>query len=552
MSELQAGNQAVASFTADLSQSAWDLFNRCLHEGRLVPLKSAPNLTDEERAALTEEQLWLLAQAQTMDDLTAAAWADSTLLGYGWHVQVWGRWCTEHGMDPLPLQPGAVALHLIDFAFATDPDTGEHTRNDDGGLVGARLLGSVENRLAALNKLAAFTGTPIPGESKQVQDLMRGIRRTLGRRPIRRKEAIDHGMLKALHRAALGRTRKQVRNELIILLRHSTRMSAEQLASLAWTDVSFEEIGIVINVPGKAGRTVRIKRADGMGCVVQAIEDQWVLAQSTGCSAAPVLAGPHDKRLTRQGVFWAAQKYLRIGSGSDGGLETWESLPGVLCEDVASIIARRRESPDLSAKRNAALLLVGWHTALRRSNLVALTWADLARRPNGTYSVLIRKSKTDQEGQGRTLRVAPSPNPAVVPCPVSALESWREALSSVTGRDPHEDDYVFPALSGTQSVALSRSGRPKRLDGEMVKRLVQDLAVEAGLCTEEEKKRFGAHSLRAGFITEALRNDKLSIPEVQDVSGHARVETLLMYRREVNLDQRNASTLLMSQLDPDD
>jgi len=44
----------------------------------------------------------------------------------------------------------------------------------------------------------------------------------------------------------------------------------------------------------------------------------------------------------------------------------------------------------------------------------------------------------------------------------------------------------------------------------------------------------GTHSLRAGFVTEALRGDKLSIPEVADITGHKDPGALLAYRREVN------------------
>ncbi|GAF94592.1 unnamed protein product, partial [marine sediment metagenome] len=56
-------------------------------------------------------------------------------------------------------------------------------------------------------------------------------------------------------------------------------------------------------------------------------------------------------------------------------------------------------SSDFIGTRDKALLLVGWSTALRRSELVALNVEDFDERPDGLV-VFIRRSKTDQEGKG--------------------------------------------------------------------------------------------------------------------------------------------------------
>jgi integrase len=56
--------------------------------------------------------------------------------------------------------------------------------------------------------------------------------------------------------------------------------------------------------------------------------------------------------------------------------------------------------PDtLAGASDRALLALGFAGAFRRSELVALEVADLAETPDG-LRVLIRHSKTDQEGQG--------------------------------------------------------------------------------------------------------------------------------------------------------
>ena len=61
--------------------------------------------------------------------------------------------------------------------------------------------------------------------------------------------------------------------------------------------------------------------------------------------------------------------------------------------------------PDIiNGLRDKALLLLGFAGAFRRSELVALTTADIERTPEG-MKVIIRKSKGDQEGKGQTVAI---------------------------------------------------------------------------------------------------------------------------------------------------
>jgi site-specific recombinase XerD len=54
---------------------------------------------------------------------------------------------------------------------------------------------------------------------------------------------------------------------------------------------------------------------------------------------------------------------------------------------------------DLRGLRDRALLLLGFAAALRRSELVALNVDDIEENAEGIL-VIIRRSKTDQEGAG--------------------------------------------------------------------------------------------------------------------------------------------------------
>ena len=71
--------------------------------------------------------------------------------------------------------------------------------------------------------------------------------------------------------------------------------------------------------------------------------------------------------------------------------------------------------------RDRALILVGFVGGLRRSELVAIDIDDLTKTDRG-YKLLVRTSKTDQEGRGRTVILPYSINEAL--CPVRALDAW--------------------------------------------------------------------------------------------------------------------------------
>lgn len=78
--------------------------------------------------------------------------------------------------------------------------------------------------------------------------------------------------------------------------------------------------------------------------------------------------------------------------------------------------------------------------------------------------------------------------------------------------------------------------------------MVRRLAVAAGLAAPGQANPYGGHSLRAGFVTEALRDAKLTVAEVQQVSGHRSAEALLSYSREVNAPKHNPSRRLLGRL----
>ncbi len=132
--------------------------------------------------------------------------------------------------------------------------------------------------------------------------------------------------------------------------------------------------------------------------------------------------------------------------------------------------------------RDAAIILLGYASAMRRAEIVALTLADVEHKPAGIL-LHIRQSKMDQEGHGELVAVVHGQH--ALTDPVAALASWR----SVRGETP---GALF-----TRIWASSVSLQP--LGPDVVARMLRARAVAAGL----DGTRITAHSLRAGHATAA-------------------------------------------------
>jgi site-specific recombinase XerD len=135
--------------------------------------------------------------------------------------------------------------------------------------------------------------------------------------------------------------------------------------------------------------------------------------------------------------------------------------------------------------RDRALLLVGFAGFLRRSELVALDVADVAEVPEG-LEVLVRRSQTDQHGEGAVLPIPWGRHAAT--CPVRAWRAWLAAASIADGP-------AFRAVDRHGNVGAGR------LSDRTVARVVKRAAVRAGLDPAE----FSGHSLRSGLAVAAAQ-----------------------------------------------
>jgi site-specific recombinase XerD len=166
---------------------------------------------------------------------------------------------------------------------------------------------------------------------------------------------------------------------------------------------------------------------------------------------------------------------------------------------------------DLLGVRDRALLLIGFAGAFRRSELVALNAEDLEFVSEGIVAT-IRRSKTDQEGQGRRVAIPYGSSPAT--CPVRSLRAWLDAAGITRGA-------VF--------VRVDRWGHllPHRLSAQAVARVVKRRCLQAGL----DAQRFAGHSLRAGLATAAAEAG-VAERDIARQTGHRSLAMLRRYIRE--------------------
>jgi integrase len=177
-------------------------------------------------------------------------------------------------------------------------------------------------------------------------------------------------------------------------------------------------------------------------------------------------------------------------------------------DQLATIVGSLKTSP--KDTRDAVILLIGFAGAFRRSELVAIDREDVQIHEAGV-AITLRRSKTDQVGQGRTVSI---PRVRGRLCPVAALEEWLH-LSGIA------DEPIF------RPITKARRAAERRISAEAVARIIKTRTQAVGC----DPNRYSGHSLRAGFATEAAR---LGVAKwrIKAQTGHLSDSMLERYIRE--------------------
>ena len=184
------------------------------------------------------------------------------------------------------------------------------------------------------------------------------------------------------------------------------------------------------------------------------------------------LPNPAETELVRQ---------VQLGLRRTYGVAPKRLARPLTVADVGQIVAAIDRTKPIGV-RDAAIILLGFASAMRGSELAHLRLADVTFKPAGLL-LTIRQSKTDQEGYGQLVAVARGAHPLTDP--VGALSAWLW----IRGGEP---GALFTRI-------WHRRISDQPLGNMVVARMLRERAVAAGL----DGTRITAHSLRAGHATSA-------------------------------------------------
>ena len=163
--------------------------------------------------------------------------------------------------------------------------------------------------------------------------------------------------------------------------------------------------------------------------------------------------------------------------------------------------------------RDRALLLVAYDTLCRRSELVSLQVKDVKiniKNEIETSSILLRKSKTDQDSTGKWLHLSPRAHRALI--------AWMKHL-------PENQGMLFCGLNRSFDLSLN-------IGAGQINRIYKRIARKAGL-DESEIKRISGHSMRVGAAQDLL-NSGASMPIIMQRGRWSKTDTVMRYVEHSN------------------
>ena len=158
--------------------------------------------------------------------------------------------------------------------------------------------------------------------------------------------------------------------------------------------------------------------------------------------------------------------------------------------------------------RDRALLLVAYDTLCRRSELVSLRVKDVKvniKNDIETSSILLRKSKTDQDSTGKWLHLSPRAH--------LALAEWIKKL-------PDGQEMLYCGLNRALDIS-------PQIGAGQINRIYKKIARKAGL-DESAIEGISGHSMRVG-AAQNLLNSGASMPIIMQKGRWSKTDTVMRY-----------------------
>jgi len=164
-----------------------------------------------------------------------------------------------------------------------------------------------------------------------------------------------------------------------------------------------------------------------------------------------------------------------------------------------------------------ALVCVAYDTLCRRSETVAIRVEDISFAEDGSATVYILKSKTDQTGEGSVKYLSHTS--------VEYLKQWLDFAEITEG-------YVFRGLNRWGHIL------PKALSGEGVTRSLKRVAQQSGIAIEN----ISGHSTRVGACQD-LVTAGIDMPAIMQAGGWKNPERVARYSEQLQVKRGGMAQL---------
>ncbi|MBC8162374.1 MAG: tyrosine-type recombinase/integrase [Roseiflexaceae bacterium] len=183
--------------------------------GQLVPADPA------DRAEL--QRTTAAAQAYIAESL-----APNTIKAYQSDWADFTAWCAKHQREPLPAIPHTVILYLSHLAQL------------------GRKPSTIERRCASIKQAHRFAHHPSPTDTVEVEQALRGIRRSLKVAPTQKAAAVTE-IVRAMIEALPDKP-SSLRDKALLLIGFVGAFRRSELVSLDVRDITFTNDGLAINL----------------------------------------------------------------------------------------------------------------------------------------------------------------------------------------------------------------------------------------------------------------------------------------------------------------
>jgi integrase len=167
---------------------------------------------------------------------------------------------------------------------------------------------------------------------------------------------------------------------------------------------------------------------------------------------------------------------------------------------------------DIRGSRDRALLLMAYDTMCRRSELTALQFEDVESALEGgveRMTIIIRRSKTDQESTGRRLHVS---------------EKTKKAIKEWMGKLDIKHGQLFRGVNRAQKITAT-------LGSSQINRIYKRIAKNAEL-DESVIQRISGHSMRVGHTQDLVRSGA-SMPIIMSKGRWSKTDTVMRYADQI-------------------